>query len=147
MIRSAVAYRANGNVLIGSVVQTTMGVGLEVEPAAMGAAPDIESTARALSHALAQSGRIVPHPAQPDWRRSFRPFLEAAGVHNLRAFMMDAKHVSIEAVADQLKLTPARNLGGAGGFEDLIDQALLLRTDDLQGAAATLLHMLRRNPS
>lgn len=147
MMRSAVAYRANGNVLIGSVVQTTMGVGLEVEPATIGAVPDVESTARALSHALAQPGRIVPHPAQQDWTQSFRPFLEAAGVRSLNAFMTDAKRVSIEAVADRLELTPTRNLGGREGFEDLIDRAVSLRADDLKDAAATLLQMLGTNPS
>lgn len=143
MIRSVVAYSVNENVLIAPVVRTTMGVGLEIEPANIGPAPDEESIARALSHALAQSGRIVPHPAQQDWKGSFQPFLDAAGVRSRKAFRTTAKQVSIEAVADQLKLTPTRNLGGRDGFEELPDQAVLLRADDLKAAAAELLQMLR----
>jgi hypothetical protein len=100
-----------------------------------------------LSHALAQSGRIVPHPAREDWKRSFHPFLKAAGVRTLTAFMADARQVSIDAAADRLMLTPGRNLGRKGGFEESIDRAVSLRADDLEGAAATLLQMLENDRS
>lgn len=124
-----------------------MGVGLEVEPAVLGAAPNEESTARALSHALAQSDRVVPHPAQQEWKGFFQPFLEATGVRSQKAFMAGAQQVSIEAIADHLKLTPMRNLGSNGGFEELVNQAVLLPANDWNGAAATLLRMLEAPPS
>jgi hypothetical protein len=147
MIKSAVAYRTNGTVVIGSAVRTTMGVALEVEPAVLGASPTEESTARALSHALAQSDRVVPHPAQQQWKGLFQPFLEATGVQNLKAFMAGAQQVSIDASAGQLRLTPMRNLGSKEGFEELLDQAVLLPSDDWSSAAATLLRMLEARPA
>lgn len=142
MVKSAVAYRANGTVVIAPVVRTTTGLGLEVEPEALGVAPDQERIAEALAHALAQSDRVVAHPAQHEWKGFFQPFLHAAGVRSRIAFMADAHRVSVRLVDDSLEITPQRNLGSKDGFEPVPDGAVLLPEGDLQRAAVTLLQLL-----
>lgn len=142
MVKSAVAYRANGTVVIAPVVRTTTGLGLEVEPEALGDAPDGERIARALANALTQSDRLVAHPAQHEWKGFFKPFLHATGVRSHKAFMADAQRVSVRLVDNKLKLTPQRNLGSKDGFEPVPDGAVFVAEDDWDGAASTLLRML-----
>jgi len=146
MVKSAVAYRANGTIVIAPVVRTTTGLGLEVEPEALGPTPDQESIARALAHAIAQSDRVVAHPAQHEWKGFFQPFLNATGVRSHKAFMADAQRVSVRLVDDQLKLTPQRNLGNKDGFEPVPDDAVLVPENDWNGAAITLLRLLGAPP-
>ncbi|MES2903923.1 MAG: hypothetical protein V4696_07040 [Pseudomonadota bacterium] len=136
------AYRANGTVVIAPVIRTTSGIGLEVDPIGLGAAPDQETIAGALAEALAQSDRIVAQPAQHEWKGFFQPFLNAAGVRSHKAFMGDAQRVSIRVVDGRLKLTPQRNLGSKEGFEPIPDQAQLHPAKDLNDAAAALLQLL-----
>ena len=145
MEHSAVAYLANGNLIIAPVVRTTTGLGLEVEPNALGSLPDEDGTADALAEALARSARVVPHPAQNEWKGFTEPFQKAAGVRSYKAFMKDAKRVSIRAIEDKLKFTPQRNLGSREGFEPILDQVVFVPRDDLRGAAATLLRLLGLN--
>lgn len=142
MVKSAVAYRANGTVVIAPVIRTTSGIGLEVDPKSLGTAPDQESIAGRLAEALAESDRVVPQPSQDKWKGFFQPFLNAAGVRSHKAFMVDAQRVSIRVVDDQLKLTPQRNLGSKDGFEPMPDQAQVHPANDLHSAAAALLRLL-----
>ncbi|GLR47198.1 hypothetical protein [Sphingomonas astaxanthinifaciens] len=142
MVKSAVAYRANGKVVIAPVIRTTSGIGLEVDPKSLGAAPDQESIAGTLAEALARSDRVVPQPSRDEWKGLFQPFLTATGVRSHKAFMDGAQRVSIRVLDHQLKLTPGRNLGSKEGFEPIPDQAQLHSADDLHSAAAALLRML-----
>jgi len=142
MVKSAVAYRANGTVIIAPVIRTTTGLGLEVDPEILGAAPNEERVANALAHALVQSDRVVPHPPQDEWKGFFQPFLKATGVRSHKAFMDGAQRVSIRLVENQLKITPQRNLGSKEGFEPIPDQAVLVPENEPVIAAAALLRLL-----
>jgi hypothetical protein len=142
MVKSAVAYRANGTVVIAPVVRTPSGLGLEVEPEGLGGKPDEDNIARALAHALAKSDRVVAHPAQAEGNGFFQPFLKATGTRSHKAFMADARRVSVRLVDDQLKLTPQRNLGAKNGFEAIPDEAELVPVNDWSTAAVTLLRLL-----
>lgn len=146
-MKSAVAYRTNGTLVLAPVVRTTTGLGLEVDPKCLGATPDEAIVAQALAQALTQSDRIVPHPAQQEWKGFFQPFLEASGVRSHKAFMANAQRVSIRLIDDRLKLTPQRNLGSKEGFEPIPDQAVLLSENDWSGAAATLVRLLDPPPT
>lgn len=141
MDRNAVAYRANGRVVIAPVVQTSASLGLEIEPQALGVAPDEGSVARALAKALSQSHRLVPQPALSELKTVFQPFLDATSVRSLRAFMKDAQRVSIRITDDQIRLTPQRNIGSQG-FEPVSDGAVFIPAGDWEGAAATVLRLL-----
>ncbi|QAY78981.1 hypothetical protein [Sphingosinicella sp. BN140058] len=138
---SAVAYLANGKLIIAPVVRTTDGLGLEVEPSTLGGSPDEDSIAEALSGALTRSGRVVPHPAQSEWKGVFQPFLKAASVRSYKAFMKDARTISIRATENALELTPYRNLGSKEGFQPMPEEVVLLHRDDLKGAAQALLRL------
>lgn len=145
MEHTAVAYLANRNLIIAPVVRTTAGIGLEVEPSALGNSPDEDAIADALSRALARSARIVPHPAQKEWKGFFQPFEEAAGVRSYKAFMKDAQRVGIRAIEGKLELTPELNLGSKEGFESIPERAVFVSRDDPRGAAAILLELLGLN--
>lgn len=132
--------------MIAPVVRTTTGLGIEVEPEALGGSPEEERVASALVDALSRSERVVEHPAQFEWKGFFQPFLAATGTRSHKAFMSDAQRVSIRAVADQLKFTPARNLGNREGFEPIPDDTVIVSANDQKGAAITLLHMLAETP-
>lgn len=68
MEHSALAYLANGTLVVAPVIRTTTGLGSEVESSALGSL-DQSSIAEALSKALGRSGRVVPHPRQPERMR------------------------------------------------------------------------------
>jgi len=140
MVQSAVAYSANGKIIVGPVNRTTMGVGLEVDPRVY--LPIVSDLALGIKHALAMSAKVVEHPSQGEWKGFFKPFLDAAGVRSYAAFMKDAKRVSICIVDGQIKITPQRNLGSRQGFEPVSDAAVLIPLDDEQGAASTVLRFL-----
>lgn len=142
MEHSAVAYLANGDLIIAPVVRTTTGLGLEVEPKALGRSPEEVDIADKLAEALADSARVVPHPAQNEWKGFTEPFQKAAGVRSYKAFMKNAQRVSIRAIGSELKLTPQRNLGTREGFDSVLDQVAFVSRGDLKAAAATLLRML-----
>jgi len=146
MENSAVAYFANGHVIIAPVVRTTTGLGLEIEPRSLGASPDINATGAALAAALASSKRIISHPSQDEWKGFFAPFQSAAGVRSYKAFMKEAKRVSVRVIDDHLKLTPQRNLGSKEGFEPIPDEAVVLSLDDMSAAGANLLGLLGIHP-
>ena len=143
MAQSAVAYLAKGNLVIAPVVRTPTGLGLEIDPTNLGTVRDQGSIAAALAYALADSDRVVPHPAQNEWKGFFQPFLAAVGVRSHKAFMEDAQRVSIRIAEDQLKLTSQRNLGSKDGFEAISDAAIFVPLHDFNAAAAALLSLLK----
>ena len=142
MTRSAVAYRANGRLIIAPIVQTTIGLGVEVDPHCLPAPVDHDALANALAGALARSDRVVPHPLQGEWKGLFQPFLRAAGVRSYRAFMADAQRVGIALDGQQLTLEPQRNLGPREGFVPVPENAEWVDQDDLHQAAVILQRML-----
>jgi len=140
MMKSAVAYCANGTVVVAPVVRTANGLGLEVDPQRLGATPSQADFADALSRALSQSERVIPHPSQHEWKGFFQPFLSAAGVRSLKAFMATARSVSVEKLDGAFIVTPCRNLGTKGGFEPISSQAVSV--SDIERAAEILLEEL-----
>lgn len=140
MEKSVAIYRVNGKLVVAPMVRTTSGLGLEVDPLSLGASPDRKAVEAAIAAALAQSGRVVPHPAQSEWKGSFAPFLEAAGVRSFRAFMATAQSVSITEKDGALAVTPNRNLGAREGFEPIDADSETLA--DLSAAAQTVLELL-----
>lgn len=141
MERSAVAYLARGKLILAPVIRTSTGLGLEVDPVVVGDVTAIGDIARAIGEALASSTRVVPHPAQDQWRGFFEPFQIAVGVRSHKAFMKDARRISIRASGDHLKLTPQRNLGSKGGFEPIPEDAVVLPSLDLDNAAVALANL------
>ncbi|WP_157096744.1 hypothetical protein [Tsuneonella dongtanensis] len=140
MQQAAVAYLANSTLVVAPIIQTTAGLGLEVEPIVV--EPHEPSIiAAALSSAISRSGRTVPHPSQDEWKGLFKPFLDAVGVRSSRAFMKDAIRVEIRVAGDRLELTPQRNLGSNRGFEPLTDLAVSAPQGDYPAAAAAILSM------
>ena len=147
MDRSAVAYFTNGKLIFAPIIRTTSGLGLEVDPVALDPTSEGRAYANAISEALDSSTRVVPHPSQDQWKGFFEPFQKAAGVRSHKAFMKDAVRVSIRATDDLFELTPQRNLGTKGGFEEIPEAALILSPGDLDGAARALKDMLALNGS
>ncbi|WP_342249409.1 hypothetical protein [Sphingomonas sp. OTU376] len=140
MIQSAVAYSANGKIIVAPVVRTTTGLGLEVDPGVYPAvAADI---ALAIEDALAKSAVVVGHPQQSEWKGFFKPFQDAAGVRSHAAFMKAAQRVSIRVVDNQIKITPQRNLGSKEGFAPISDAAVFFPIGDKHGAALAVLQLL-----
>ena len=119
-----------------------MGLGLEVDPVAITDLAATEVIASAIGMALSNSDRIVPHPAQDQWKGFFKPFHVAAGVRSHKAFMQVAKRVNIELIDGKLRLTPDRNLGAKRGFEPVPEAAVDLPTADFERCAKMLLSLL-----
>lgn len=140
MEKSVAVYRVNGKLVVAPMVRTTSGLGLEVDPLSLGASPDRKAVEAAIAAALAQSGRVVPHPAQSEWKGSFDPFLKAAGVRSLKAFMATAQSLCIDEKEGALTITPNRNLGAKEGFEPLDADRKTL--PDLSATAQTVLELL-----
>jgi len=147
MERSAVAYRVRDKLIIGSVVRTSTGLGLEVDPVALDIASPDDLVSKAIDQALARSSQVVPHPTQAQWKGFFKPFEVAAGVGSYKAFMSDAQSVSLSANEAELELTPQRNLGTKEGFAPVNPEAVVLPVNDLDRAAATLKALLTRKRS
>jgi len=144
--RGAVAYRVNGHWIVAPVVRTTAGLGLGIDPVKLGDAPDDGAVAAALERALAASARIVAHPSREEWAGSFEPFLKAAGVRSHKAFMKAAQCVDVDEGDSGLRLIPNRNLGAAGGFEPVQEQAVLRAHGDVSGAASILKALFGADP-
>jgi len=140
MGKSVAAYRVNGILVVAPVVRTTSGHGLEINPQNLGACPDREAVEAAITSAFAQSGRIVPHPAQSEWKGSFDPFLKAAGVRSFKAFMSTAQSLTIDEEDGALAVTPSRNLGAKEGFEPVVADRQAL--PDLSAAARAVLELM-----
>lgn len=140
--RSAVVYRVNGKVVVGTTVLARSGFGLDVDPQDLGTEPDLGSIAAALARALSQSGRVVPDPAPHEWKGRFAPFLKAAGVRSFRAFMATARLVTVDEQDGTFTVTPSRNLGTKGGFEGVPSEVQVL--PDLDSAARTIGELLTR---
>ena len=140
MEKSAVVYLVNNKIIVASVVLTTAGVGLEIDPTLSLALP--EDLIPNLLHALEKSTVVVEHPAQREWKGFFRPFQDIAQVRSYKAFMANAKQVSIEWVGDQLKITPQRNLGATEGFEPMADALVLVPVANANKAASELIRLL-----
>ncbi len=133
-------YRVNGTLVVAPMVRTTSGLGLEIDPRTLGAAPNRETVEAALGSALAQSGRIVPHPAQDEWKGYFDPFLKAAGVRSFKSFMATAQSLHIDEMDGAWAVTPNRNLGAKEGFEPI--DAERKTVADLSAAAKAVLELL-----
>lgn len=142
MKRSAVAYVSNGNLILAPIVTTSAGVGLEVDPVRLDDPHDAVGFCAAVVNALEGSRRVVPHPLEDEWKGSFRPFQDAAGVRSLKAFMKNARSASIEASEDHIRITPYRNLGNHTGFEEMPDAAIILPPDDMNRAVGALQDLL-----
>ncbi|WP_194954959.1 hypothetical protein [Sphingopyxis solisilvae] len=140
MVQSAVAYFANGKIIVAPVVRTTTGLGLEVDPSVY--APIPAEIALGMKEALVKSAVVVEHPPQSEWKNFFKPFQDAAGVRSHAAFMKAAQRVSIRVVDNQIKITPQRNLGSKEGFEPIADAALFFPIGDEHGAALAVLQLL-----
>lgn len=140
MDQAAVAYSANGKIIVAPVVRTTTGLGLEVDPSVYPPIPT--DIALGMKEALAKSAVIVEHPSQSEWKGFFKPFQDAVGVRNHAAFMKMAQRVSIRVLDNQIKITPQRNLGPKEGFEPIADATVFFPIGDEHGAALAVLQLL-----
>lgn len=140
MDQSAVVYFVNSKIIVASLVRTTAGVGLEVDPVL--SSPQADELIPSVLRALEKSAIVVEHPAQNEWNGFFKPFLNAASVRSYKAFMADAKQVSIELIGDQLKIVPERNRGATEGFEPVPDDAILIPVANANEAASALVRLL-----
>lgn len=141
MDRTAVAYLTRGKLILAPIIRTSTGIGLEVDPVVLGDVPSSEAVAHAISEALTKSARVIPDPDRDQWKGFFEPFHVAAGVRSHKAFMKDARRISIRATDDQLKLTPQRNLGSKGGFEPIPEASVVLSAADFNSAAEALANL------
>jgi hypothetical protein len=142
MEQSAVAYRVRDKLIVGSIVRTAMGVGLEVDPILLEMTSPEEIVSAAIGQALARSDHVVLHPTQDQWKEIFKPFERAAGVRSYKSFMADANSVSLTMRNGKLELTPHRNLGSAEGFEPIPSHAIVLPAGDVAGAGVALKALL-----
>lgn len=140
MEQSAVVYLVNAKIIVAPVVRTTAGVGLEIDPTLSLALP--EELIPKVLRALEKSTIVVAHPTQSEWKGFFKPFQNIAQVRSHRAFMANAKQISIELVGDQIRIIPQRNLGGAEGFEPMADSAVLVPVANVNEAASELIRLL-----
>ena len=147
MEQSAVTYRVRDKLIVGSVVRTSMGVGVEVNPRRLSIKSQAEEIAAAIDCALEGAGGVITHPAQDQWKGLFKPFLQAAGVRSYKAFMEEAISVEITRRGELLELNPQRNLGGNGGFAPIRSETVVLPASDLMAAAFALKSFLNRNGS
>jgi len=147
MKRTAVVYLSNEALIIAPVIRTTSGVGLEVDPILVNDLTDSEAIRNSLIQALEGSQRIVPHPSQDQWNGFFKPFHDAADVRSFKAFMKNAKSIYIDAAEDYIRLTPLRNLGARGGFEEMADAAITMAAGDMDSAASTIQKLLTETGS
>jgi len=140
MERRANVYRSNGVVVITSVIRTTMGVGLDADPIVLGGRPDASAIAAALSRALENSLRVVPHPAQNEWKRVANHLPRAVGVRSQKAFMQDAEMVSVSDTDSTMRL--ARWVNKGRFFEPDQRGETTLAGNDLAAASETLGRMM-----
>lgn len=142
MKQTAVSYRVQDKLIIGSLIRTSMGLGLEVDPRSLTMATPDDDVARAIGEALDGSGKVVAHPTQDQWKGFFQPFIKAAGVRSFKSFMTEAILVYIERNDAQLELEPYRNLGPKNGFEPRPSDVIVLPAEDLVGAVSKLKALL-----
>ncbi|WP_225207208.1 hypothetical protein [Novosphingobium huizhouense] len=145
MKQTAVSYRVKDKLIIGSLVRTSMGLGLEVDPRPLMMTTPNDDVANALEEALDASGKVVAHPTQDQWKGFFQPFIKAAAVRSFKAFMTDAIMVYISRHDAQLELEPYRNLGPKNGFESIPSDVIVLPAEDLAGAVSELKALLDGN--
>ncbi|MFZ9396032.1 MAG: hypothetical protein ACO25F_08235 [Erythrobacter sp.] len=141
MVRSAVAYLCHGNLVVAPIVHTTDGVGVEVDPIVIEEI-DAVSVAGALTGALRHSDRIIPHPAQVEWKDIFKPFLKAVGVRSYKSFMASAKRIEIVLDGDWFVLVPQENLGSSKGFAAIPDAEIRFPGTDIDGMTRCLLKLI-----
>ena len=98
-----------------------------------------------LSDSLRDSERVLPHPAQSEWKGLFDPFLKAAGVRSFRSFMQAASMLMVEQNDTGMAITPMRNAGPRGGFQEILEERMMLPNDE-QAAAEAVLRILRVHP-
>ncbi|WP_404480480.1 hypothetical protein [Novosphingobium sp. BL-52-GroH] len=120
---------------------------MEVDPIRVNEPTDNVAIRNGLIKALEGSQRIVPHPSQDQWTGFFKPFHDAAGVRSFKAFMKNARCIYIDAADDHIRLTPLRNLGARGGFEEMADAAISMSPGDMDGAAFAIQKLLTENCS
>ena len=140
--RSACVYAVNERLVVAATPKTSVGVHVVRDPIAIAGADDLAALADALTQALAASARVIPHPAQSEWKGSFKPVLKAAAVPSLKVFMASAALVSVEDDGVRLTLTPYRNLG-SHGFEPIPSQAEQLDQGDVEATAKAVRRLLR----
>ncbi len=145
MKQSAVSYRVKDKLIIGYLVRTSMGLGLEVDPRPLMMTTSNDDVAMAIGEALKASEKVIAHPTRDQWKGLFQPFIRAAGVRSFKAFMTDAIRVGIDRYDAQLKLEPHRNLGPKMGFEPIPSDVIVLPAGDLVGAVSELKALLDGN--
>lgn len=116
--KSAMVYRStDGIVRIDPSEVTT--VGLHVSTGA-GASQLREPSHLALGvaviEALADGGKVMPHPAQDEWSGRQRQWLRAMGAPSYRRFMRDNVGVSVSRQSDRLMIESMYRRGAQGGY-------------------------------
>lgn len=120
-----------------------MGVGLHVDPIVLPLDSSVDDLEVQLAASLRESDRILAHPAQSEWKGSFDPFLKAAGVRSFRSFMQNARMLMVDQNEDGVTITPTRNLGARGGFEELLSERVALPNNE-RAVAEAVLGLLRQ---
>lgn len=138
MDRSAAVYSVNGRLIVASCPKTAMGVRLTMDPIVLRSNAGADSLGSAVTAALEASERVLPHPGPAEWKGSFDPFLQAAGVRSLKSFMASARLVDVDQTPEKVVVTPNRNCGAKDGFEPLLNEAEAIAADPETVAEAVL---------
>jgi hypothetical protein len=122
--------------------RTTTGVHVDRDPLSLPLETDVDALVAVLSEALGNSTRMVPHPAQSEWKGGFQPILNVAGVRSYRAFMASAALVGVEDDGVQISVPPYRNLAPKAGFEPTHSAREIVIGDHPRTLAQTVLWLL-----
>lgn len=113
---NAVVYRSNGALIVAPIVRSKAGIGLEVEPCLVPQPIDPTLFGAQIEEALASSYRIVSDPGKDG--SGFQPFLRIAKVRSYRAFMRDARRISILKSPEGFLVGEDENRGSKGFGSD-----------------------------
>ena len=139
MERSAVVYAVNDRLIVAPNRRTATGLRVQVNPTAIDGSAGPTELSGSISAALDASALTAIPPR--DWKGVFVPFLQAAGVRNMKVFMASARMVDVDERDGTFEVTPNRNLGPKEGFEPIPSETI--RLSDWDAIAPTVLEKLR----
>ncbi|GAB4514706.1 MAG: hypothetical protein Tsb0020_33250 [Haliangiales bacterium] len=124
-MKAARVYKRQGQLLVGTLSQTDMGLWIsDAAYARLPADAQDEDIAAAVDHALSCSQQQVPHPT--DFRGATTLMLQSAGVKSWRTFIRGAQLVSIRAESGRQLMIPTVNRGPRDGFGFLEESAVTI---------------------
>ncbi|WP_168074239.1 hypothetical protein [Caulobacter sp. SSI4214] len=112
----AVVYRSNGALIVAPIARSKAGIGLEIEPSFVPQPIDARLFGGQIEEALTRSYRFVSDTGKDGF--SFQPFLKIAKVRSYRAFMRDARRISILKSPEGFLVEEDENRGSKGFGSD-----------------------------